>query len=179
MCVCVCVCVCVFRKGEMQKSEKLSEGFAQYCLVVLNHDRDSPNVNSVTHSQCRVSAKSSYRGSTFRLSLTPIKSPRWQSVTHCEPAESLSGRRRQHAFSRAGSTHFHVQAVRIFTSCLSLQRLNCLFLGCLTSQQHLQRNVYLAIGPGAGITEADDRQVTTVFTVQPSFHHRHLTNRVS
>ena len=32
--------------------------------------------------------------------------------------------------------------------------------------------------PGAGIMEADDRQVT-VFTVQPSFHHRHSTNRVS
>ena len=30
--------------------------------------------------------------------------------------------------------------------------------------------------PGAGIMEADDRQVTTV---QPSFHHRHSTNRVS
>ena len=29
--------------------------------------------------------------------------------------------------------------------------------------------------PGAGIMEADDRQVTTVFTVQPSFHHRHST----
>ena len=27
--------------------------------------------------------------------------------------------------------------------------------------------------------EADDRQITTVFTVQPSFHHRHSTNRVS
>ena len=33
--------------------------------------------------------------------------------------------------------------------------------------------------PGAGIMEADDRQVTTVFTVQPPFHHRHSTNRVS
>ena len=33
--------------------------------------------------------------------------------------------------------------------------------------------------PGAGIMEADDRQGTTVFTVQPSFHHRHSTNRVS
>ena len=33
--------------------------------------------------------------------------------------------------------------------------------------------------PGAGVTEVDDRQVTTVFTVQPSFHHRHSTNRVS
>ena len=31
---------------------------------------------------------------------------------------------------------------------------------------------------GAGIMEADDRQVTTVFTVQPSFHHRQSTNRV-
>ena len=30
--------------------------------------------------------------------------------------------------------------------------------------------------PGVGIMEADDRQVTTVFTVQPSFHHRHSTN---
>ena len=29
---------------------------------------------------------------------------------------------------------------------------------------------------GAGIMEAADRQVTTVFTVQPSFHHRHWTN---
>ena len=33
--------------------------------------------------------------------------------------------------------------------------------------------------PGAGIMEADDHQVTTVFTVQPSFHHRDSTNRVS
>ena len=33
--------------------------------------------------------------------------------------------------------------------------------------------------PGAGIMEAVDRQVTTVFTVQPSFHHRHSTNRES
>ena len=32
---------------------------------------------------------------------------------------------------------------------------------------------------GAGINEADDRQVTTVFTVQPSFHHQRSTNRVS
>ena len=31
----------------------------------------------------------------------------------------------------------------------------------------------------AGIMEADDRQVTTVFTVQSSFHHRHSTNPVS
>ena len=34
-------------------------------------------------------------------------------------------------------------------------------------------------GPGAGIMEDDDRRVTTVFTVQPSFHHRHSTNRIS
>ena len=33
--------------------------------------------------------------------------------------------------------------------------------------------------PGAGIMEADDHQVTRVFTGQPSFHHRHSTNRVS
>ena len=33
--------------------------------------------------------------------------------------------------------------------------------------------------PGASIIEADDRQVTTVFTVQLSFHHRHSTNPVS
>ena len=32
-------------------------------------------------------------------------------------------------------------------------------------------------GLGAGIMEADDCQVTTVFTVQPSFYHRHSTNR--
>ena len=34
-------------------------------------------------------------------------------------------------------------------------------------------------GPGAGIMEANDRQVTTVFTIPMSFHHRHSTNRVS
>ena len=34
-------------------------------------------------------------------------------------------------------------------------------------------------GPGAGIMKADDRQVTTIFTVQPSFHHRHSKNRVT
>ena len=33
--------------------------------------------------------------------------------------------------------------------------------------------------PGAGIMEPDDRQVTTVFTVQPSLHHRHSSNRLS
>ena len=33
--------------------------------------------------------------------------------------------------------------------------------------------------PGAGIMEANDHQVTTVFTVQPSFHYWHSTNRVS
>ena len=32
---------------------------------------------------------------------------------------------------------------------------------------------------GAGIMEADDRQVITVLAVQPSFQHRHSTNRVS
>ena len=37
----------------------------------------------------------------------------------------------------------------------------------------------LQFSPGAGIMEADDRQVTTVFTGQPSFHHRHSTKRVS
>ena len=33
--------------------------------------------------------------------------------------------------------------------------------------------------PRAGIMETDDHQMTTVFAVQPSFHHRHSTNRVS
>ena len=33
--------------------------------------------------------------------------------------------------------------------------------------------------PGSGIMEADDCQAITVFAVQPSFHRRHSTNRVS
>ena len=33
--------------------------------------------------------------------------------------------------------------------------------------------------PGAGVMEADDLQASKVFTVRPSFHHRHSTNRVS
>ena len=47
-----------------------------------------------------------------------------------------------------------------------------IWLGCQLDRGLLQT-------PGAGIMEADDRQVTTVFTVQPSFHHRHSTNPVS
>ena len=54
-----------------------------------------------------------------------------------------------------------------------------------TPRQKLQIQLSISpshsiLTPGAGITEADadDRQVTTVFTVQPSFHHRHPTNRV-
>ena len=33
--------------------------------------------------------------------------------------------------------------------------------------------------PGAGVMEADDCQVMTVFTVQRSFHHWHSTNQLS
>ena len=33
--------------------------------------------------------------------------------------------------------------------------------------------------PAASIMEAEDHQVTTVFTVQPSFHHRYSTNWIS
>ena len=39
--------------------------------------------------------------------------------------------------------------------------------------------VKTGVRPGAGIMEADDRQMTTVFTVQPSFHYRPSTNPVS
>ena len=46
------------------------------------------------------------------------------------------------------------------------------------SAQHTQHAQPLD-HPGARIMEADDCQVTTVFTVQPSFHHRHSTNPVS
>ena len=43
----------------------------------------------------------------------------------------------------------------------------------------LSRVVLQPLRSGADIMEVDDRQVTTVFTVQPSFHHRHSTNRIS
>ena len=48
-----------------------------------------------------------------------------------------------------------------------------------TGGRHPGRVCFCCFRSGAGIIEADDRQVTTVFTVQPSFHHRHSTNRVS
>ena len=38
--------------------------------------------------------------------------------------------------------------------------------------------VHRSLRSRAGIIEADDRQLTTVFTVQPSFHHGHSTNWV-
>ena len=74
------------------------------------------------------------------------------------------------------------------TTGLIPQAFSCVSTGhCVPDQQPLrvvlavigrQRNVR-TVQPGAGIMEADDRQVTTVFIVQPSFHHRHSTNRVS
>ena len=50
-----------------------------------------------------------------------------------------------------------------------------------TCNHHLSLSLSssLSSSSGAGIIEADDRQETTVRTVQPSFHHRHSTNRVS
>ena len=48
----------------------------------------------------------------------------------------------------------------------------------LVSQPQKQTAQLTLSWPGAGIMEADYRQVTTVFTDQPSFHHRHSTKRV-
>ena len=53
-----------------------------------------------------------------------------------------------------------------------------------TFRQKLQTKLaflpsHIILTPGSGIMEDDDGQETTVFTVQPSFHHRHSTNRVS
>ena len=57
------------------------------------------------------------------------------------------------------------------------------FTACLkTGWSELLRGLRHTLGKdslGSGIKEAYDRQVTTVFTVQPSFHHRHSTKRVS
>ena len=39
--------------------------------------------------------------------------------------------------------------------------------------------LYAGLRSGAGLMEAGDRKVTTLFTVQPSFHHRHSTNAAS
>ena len=44
-------------------------------------------------------------------------------------------------------------------------------------QQRKQTLVWLRYTSGTVIMEADDRQVTTVFTVQPSFHHWHSTTK--
>ena len=55
-------------------------------------------------------------------------------------------------------------------------------LSCVLWEECIQTFVLCTVGgmhPGTGIMEADGRQVTTVFTEQPSFHHRHSTNRVS
>ena len=56
----------------------------------------------------------------------------------------------------------------ISSSCSELEHFRVFLIG-----------VVLQLRPGAGIMEADDRQVTTAFTVQRSFHHRHSTNRAS
>ena len=61
------------------------------------------------------------------------------------------------------------------------------YCGCRTSalsskwevNRQTEWQVQRTMQTGDDIMEADDHQVTTVFTVQPSFHHRHSTNRVS
>ena len=55
----------------------------------------------------------------------------------------------------------------------------CCVGGDKKTDQRLSQRASAYKSSGAGIMETDDRQVTTVFTVQPSFHHRHSTNRVS
>ena len=65
--------------------------------------------------------------------------------------------------------------VQMMTDCA------CVFLrgrarGGWRAREHGTAHYYCHSTAGAGIMEADDRQVTTVFTVQPSFHHRHSTN---
>ena len=48
------------------------------------------------------------------------------------------------------------------------------FIHITAKHPHMQgRPAKVTMAPGAGIMKADDRPVTTVFTVQPSFHHRH------
>ena len=57
-----------------------------------------------------------------------------------------------------------------------------LLVNCSANKIELKLNASWALSQltsGAGIMEADDRQVTTVFTVQPSFHHRLSTNPIS
>ena len=48
--------------------------------------------------------------------------------------------------------------------------------GVMDCVMETEARVFKAPGSGAGIMEADDRQVTTVFTVQ---RHRYSTSRVS
>ena len=49
----------------------------------------------------------------------------------------------------------------------------------LLGVRHVLVQLAFRFESGAGIMVVDERQVTTVFTVQPTFHHRHSTNRVS
>ena len=66
-----------------------------------------------------------------------------------------------------------IQGIKLWTAySRNKKQLNLLNLPSVSPFRHFSV-------PGAGIMEADDRQVTTVFTVQPRFHHRRSTNRVS
>ena len=62
--------------------------------------------------------------------------------------------------------------------CAAVTWRRCIPLSCSENRLFNLVDDVTAI-PGAGLMEAEDRQATTVFTVQPSFHHRHSTNRVS
>ena len=60
---------------------------------------------------------------------------------------------------------------RIFRQCVKCSKRSAVSLSCRAFRGSEET--------GAGIMEVGDRQVTKVFTVQPSFHHLHSTNRMS
>ena len=90
-----------------------------------------------------------------------------KSCQHCVPALVSVHESHELGFSASGANFFPKIAT------CSIFYFECCFHCTLLSSSLSPHR------PGACIMEADDRQVTTVFTVQTSFHHRHSTNRVS
>ena len=100
----------------------------------------------------------------------------WQHGTHTNTPECWPNGNKGKATSSPDTAFLSPSSSSLFQTrtlgIIFLVRFLCMWLFCHQTGSHI-------LSLGAGIKEADDSQVTTVFTVQPPFHHRHSTNRVS
>ena len=176
VCVCACVRACARATLSLSLSLSLSRSLSLHPL--------SPFPLSLSLSSSPLSLPP-LSLSLFTPSLPPPPPPLSLSlsVSHRHPLT----RSFTHSFTIAQSVQFQMGDKELLL-CFSMATRQCTNPPGMASARHwsflssttpTSSKSTTYVRPGAGIIEADDRHVTTVFTVQSSFHHRHSKNRVS